>query len=348
MRAMANPWRRPMALEPVRAPQAFHRTLEGYRPTPLVSFPDLASRLGLAGLLVKDESRRFGLNAFKALGASWALQRLRHAGHPLLHVAAATEGNHGRAVAWAAARLGGTAHVFVPHHVAASRVEAIRGHGAEIIPVSGTYDDAVAECARRSMTEGWQVVADVGYGDELDIPGWVAEGYTTLFAEVGDQLADAGAGPPDVLLVQAGVGSLAAGAMLAHRAAGADGIRIVVVEPAEADCVLSSIRAGQPSPSRGTIRSAMPGLNCARMSLSAWPLLRDGVDALVTVDDAWNETAGRLLRGADPPIEVGPTGSAGFAGLLALLQHPPFAAIRTALGLGPGQRVLVINTEGPF
>lgn len=352
MRGCLNPFVQsgPSGPLPDPAVLSFHRSLPGYAPTPLHSCRQLAAGLGLGALYIKDESRRFGLNAFKGLGAVWALHRIRAARAGPMTIAAATEGNHGRAVAWAASQLGLPVVIFIPDHAAPARVENLRREGARVELVAGTYDEAVDRCARESAEHGWQVVSDTGYEGYTEIPQWIAEGYTTLFREADAQLASANLAPPDVVLIQAGVGGLLHAAVL-HFRAGRVAPILVAVEPESADALQASIEspAGAPSPARGRLDTIMAGLNCGTVSLSAWPVVKRGVDLFVTVTDAYAEAAMRRLarpEGNDPRIVAGETGGAGLAGLLALLDASELAPAREALALGPERRVLVVNTEG--
>jgi diaminopropionate ammonia-lyase len=263
-------------------------------------------------------------------------------------VATATDGNHGRAVAWAARRLGIAAVVFIPAHAARARVEAIAGEGARVVEVEGTYDDAVARCAAESAAHGWQVIADTGYEGYLEIPRLVAEGYATLFQEIDAQIEERGLPQPDAVFVQAGVGALAASAV-GHYGRRRTPPAIVVVEPMAADGLMESILSedGQPRPARGDQRSIMAGLNCGLPSLAAWPALRRGVDLFLAIGDRHAEEAMRLLRAApEGAIEAGESGAAGLAGLLALVGEPAFAGAARRLGLGTSSTALVINTEG--
>jgi diaminopropionate ammonia-lyase len=352
VRASLNPFLEPDPAGSAPDPGifAFHRLLPGYAPTPLHSCAHLAAELGIGGLFIKDESQRFGLNAFKGLGAVWALHRLTAAGASPKTVAAATEGNHGRAVAWAARQLGFPAVIFIPDHAAPARIENLRREGAQVELVAGSYDEAVARCARVSAERGWQVVSDTGYEGYTEIPQWIAEGYTTLFREIEAQRSAAKLPAPDVVLVQGGVGGLLHSAVL-HFRASRDAPILVAVEPEAADALQASIEspAGMPTPARGSLDTIMAGLNCGRVSLTAWPVVRRGIDMFVTVRDGFAEAAMRRLarpNGDDPQIVSGETGAAGLAGLLALLQSPELAPGRRALALGPERRVLVINTEG--
>jgi len=362
MRYFFNPYLEFAPTAPPGAPiagpdavHAFHQSMPGYAPTPLLALPALAADLGLGHVHLKDESRRFGLRAFKALGASWALHSLleaRRAGGepPPATVATATDGNHGRAVAWSARRLGLAAVVFIPAHAAASRVEAIRGEGARVVLVDGTYDDAVARCAAEAGAAGWEVIADTGYAGYLEVPRRVAEGYATLFLEIAAERATRGWPVPDLVIVQGGVGALAAAAV-EHAGRWRPQPLVAVVEPDSADCLLESIASpgGRPAAARGRQDSIMAGLNCGLPSLAAWPVLRRGVDLFLSVEDRHAEEALRRLwrpAAGDPRVEAGESGAAGLAGLMALCHEPALRGARDRLRLGRRTGTLLINTEG--
>ena len=332
--------------EPVRS---FHRSLPGYAATPLHELTTLAQRLGVKRVLVKDEGYRFGLKAFKGLGASWALERLRRAGTPLTTVASATEGNHGRGVAWAARQLGLRAVIFMTTNASPRRVEAIRREGAEVVLLEGTYEDAVRTCAERSAAEGWQVVADVGYDGYLEIPGWITEGYSTILEEVGEQ-CKAGGFAPDVVIAQAGVGGFAA-AVMEYFAARSPTPKLAIVEPTDADPLLESAMSadGRPTTSTGGQRTVMAGLNCSEVSLTAWPVIRDRADLYFSITDDFAFEAMRRYanpEGADPRVVAGESGASGLAGLLALCEVDALRGAREALGLSAQSTVLVFVTEG--
>lgn len=311
---------------PSSAAREFHRTLPGYAPTPLVDCQSLAGSLGVKSLHVKDESQRFGLNAFKALGASFAMHRI---GRPGAVVSAATASNHGRAVAWSARSLGCAAKIFVPGRTVSSRIDAIRGEGAEVRVVQGSYEDALRECDHESRAHGWQVISDVGYEEYLEIPKWVVEGYQTLFLEYEEQRDE----PPEVVFIQAGVGGLLCAAA-DHFRSRENGPRIVSVEPEAADGLLESIASddGDPRVSKGAQNSIMAGLNCSEVSRTAWPSIRRGVDLFAAIEDRLTIEAMSLLGEAG--IDSGESGAAGLAGLLALRD------------LFQGTRVMLVNTEG--
>jgi len=366
-RILLNPWRDASFAPPPPsgAARQVHRSLPGYRPTPLVALPDLADRLGLGEVTLKDESGRFGLPAYKVLGAVWAacrvlsprfaiapgsmgdLEPLRAALSlgPRLVLVTATDGNHGRGVARVARWLGCGAEVFLPAGSARSRVDGIASEGALVVEVPGTYDEAVAAAVQAAERPGALLLQDHGQPGYEETPRWVAEGYETIFAEVEEARVGAGRGDFDLVLVQIGVGTLAAAAVAHYRAAGRGACPVLIgVEPDGAACALESIAAGSPVMlAAGPDASIMAGLNCGTPSTAAWPLLKAGMDAFVSVDDDRAREAMRLL--AARGIESGESGAAGLAGLLELMQ-PSGSACRAALGIGRRSRVLLISTEG--
>jgi diaminopropionate ammonia-lyase len=355
-----------------RAALGFHRSMPGYRPAPLLSVPSLARKLGIASLLVKDLSECFGLPAFKILGASWAvncavaehlgaapaldfarlLERAR--GIEPLRLVTATDGNHGRAVAHMAALLGLKATIYVPAGTARARIEGIASEGALVEVVDGTYDDAVARAAQEAGPR-CLVVSDTSWPGYESTPGAVIDGYATILDEIDEQVTVLGAPPPDLVLVQCGVGAFAA-AVAAHYQGEARPALVgthcedegrpalVAVEPDDAACLLAALAAGRVVTIPGPHRSVMAGLNCGTVSLVAWPVLQRSIDLCVTVDDGRAHEAMRLLAGAG--IESGESGAAGLAGLLALLSAPELAAPRARFAIGPASRVLVFLTEG--
>ena len=353
MSARVNPFFTPGVFpDPPREDvRAFHRSLPGYAATPLLFCPGLAASLGLGAVYLKDEGQRFGLEAFKALGASWALHQIRSGRSAPMTVSSATDGNHGRAVAWAARQLGLPAVIFIPAHAAPARVAKIRREGARVELVHGTYDDAVRRCADESDRNGWQVVADVGYEGYLDIPNQIVEGYATLFQEIDEQLEAAGRPAPNLVVVQAGVGSLLHAAV-SHYRARAEQPTMVAVEPVQSDPLFASINTedGRPAPSLGRQDSIMAGLNCGSVSLAAWPTVRRGVELFMTVTDRFAmEAMRRLARPAGRIRRSWPAnrGPRAWPDCWRCLQAPGASPVqRSFLRLGPATRLLVINTEG--
>ena len=332
MRALHNP-----AADPSRVPAPvldaipFHRTLPEYRATPVRDLPEAAAELGLGAVGVKDESQRFGLPAFKILGASWAVERTL-AEQPRVHtLVAASAGNHGRAVAHVAAQRGLTCRIFLPARSVPARRAAIAGEGAEVVIVDGTYEDAVAQAGGAAADPMVAEIADTGRGRTAE---WVIDGYATLFDEALGQF------PATMIVVPVGVGSLAAAAA---RAGAAAGIPVVGVEPATAACLTASLAAGEPTPvaNPGTV---MAGLDCAEVSPTAWPTLLPGIAGMVTVSDAEARAAMESLAAQE--LAIGECGAASLAALQALARDPACAELAAATGVGGASRVLLIATEG--
>lgn len=344
----------------------FHRSLPGYNPTPLLEVPELSHALQVGKILVKDESQRFGLSSFKFLGASWASYRAleQRAGQPFqpwntieelqkqltplqpLRLVAATEGNHGRALAHLAAMLGLGATIYIPAHVPIARVEAIKQEGAEIIIVDGSYDQAVSRSAA-DVDEHTLLISDTSWPGYETIPGWVIEGYETIFQEIDAQLVQQKAKPPDLVVVQMGVGALAA-SVIRHFKWSKDEFHrtsIIGVEPIKAACVLNSIQSGKRVSIPGPHDSIMGGLNCGTPSLVAWPDLLTGLEALLTVSDEQTREAMQAFKHAG--ISTGESGAAGLAGLRALLTGSEAARARANLNIQANSTLLLLNTEGP-
>ena len=323
----------------------------------------------MGGVYVKDESSRLGLPAFKVLGASWAIARTlagRDAGGPPaamptwsqlrslarelapLTLATATDGNHGRAVARVASLLGLDARIHVPEVITEAAVAAIASEGAEVVHVAGPYDDAVHAAARAAADEpGTLLVQDTAWPGYEDVPGWIVEGYTTLFSEVDDQLAMAGAAIPALTVVPIGVGSLAQAAVHHHRSR-SDVLphrAVLGVEPGTAACVLESLAAGE---LRSVVTGAtvMAGLNCGTPSSIAWPVLHGGLDAVVAVDD---EAARRAVADLEAlGVPAGPSGASSLAGVRAALTGPGHRARHDHLGVDADAVVVLLSTEGPL
>jgi diaminopropionate ammonia-lyase len=331
---------------------AFHQGLRGYTATPLRRLAGLAGELQLASLAVKDESHRFGLNAFKVLGASFAMHHwlATHQVSAETVFTTATDGNHGRAVAWMARQLGFRAVIFMPAHSVPARVDAIQNEGAQVVLVDEGYDAAVQLALQAARTHEWVVIQDTATADYSEVPELIAAGYWTMARELEPSTHGPEHPEVDVVMLHAGVGTWAA-AMVGyywHRY-GARRPRMVVVEPTAAACLLDSVRCGQPTPASGSLRTIMAGLNCGYPSTTAFETLRSSVDAFIAIPDEWAERAMRSLatpRGSDPVVVAGESGAAGVAGLMAVMEDPAYAGVREHVGLGRGSRVLAWSTEG--
>lgn len=330
-----------------------HHSLPEYRPTPLHSLPALAADLGVASLQLKDESTRLGLQSFKGLGVSFAVDRwIRD--HPYRHnltLVTATDGNHGRSVAWAARRLGANAVVFLPGHAEPDRIVAIEGEGAEVILVREGYEAAVSQAHAAADEEGWILVQDSAAPGYVTIPEWIMAGYWTMARELEPSPNTPERPEYDLILLHAGVGTWPA-AMTAyywHRYGERARPRIAVVEPVTAPCVQAAALTGRPVRVDSSRRTIMAGLDCAVASPSAVSILHQSVDAFFTINDRMARAAMRRLatpRDGDPQVISGEAGSASVAGLMTLASDPELAPVREHLALNDSTRVLVWSTEG--
>lgn len=343
---------------------AFHRSLLGYAPTPLIEVPLLGAELRIGHLFLKDESTRFDLASFKFLGASWAAfralaARSAYAGsHSLTALAghlrrleeafsliAATDGNHGRAVARVAHLLGLPSRIYIPEVVPEAAVQRVAAEGAAVIMVAGSYDAAIRAARHDAASSRLAVlIQDTAWPGYSEIPGWVVQGYATLFHEIDDQLAERGISNPGILAVPVGVGSLAQAAVAHYRGRAPEGsCAVLSVEAEAAACLLASLSADQPT-SVPTGFTVMNGLNCGTPSALAWPVLRHGLDAAIAVgDDQAIRAVADLARHG---VQSGPSGAASFAGIRAALLDRDATHRREELGVDRRTTVVCISTEG--
>jgi diaminopropionate ammonia-lyase len=330
----------------------------GYAPTPLRDLPDIA---GAAVVRIKDESSRFGLGSFKALGGAYAVGKLLAA--ELAHqgvarsassadladgqyadytgaitVTCATDGNHGRSVAWGAQRFHCRCVIFVHETVSQGRVDAIAAYGATVERVRGTYDDAVRTANREAKAHGWFVVSDTSYPGYTEIPRDVMQGYRLMADEAADQWSGS---PPTHVFMQAGVGGAAAAVSVHMRERFTPAPLLIVVEPERAACLLASARAGAATTVHGDLDTIMAGLACGEPSLLAWQELERAAWAFQSISDDAAADALRKLAGMG--IAIGESGVAGLAGLRLAMADP---AARVALRLGTDSRVMIFGTEG--
>ncbi|PRY26301.1 diaminopropionate ammonia-lyase [Aliiruegeria haliotis] len=337
----------------------------GYAPTPLHALPARAATLGIAALHYKDEGGRFGLGSFKALGGAYAVVRLlqkqveARLGHPVpmaeiisgahaeitagITVCCATDGNHGRSVAWGAQSFGCNCVIFIHATVSEGRKSAIEAYGAGVRRTDGNYDDSVRAAQETADRDGWFVVSDTSYPGYMEVPKDVMQGYEIMAAEAFDALEQ----PPSHVFLQTGVGGMAAAVTAqAKRRWGADRPAIVLADPDLSACWLESFRAGRPSVIDGDLDTIMAGLACGEVSSLAWEILEPHADAALALPDTSAIREMRMLAAplsGDPAIVAGESAVAGLAGLANVLKVPGASA---ALGLGPASRVLVFGTEG--
>jgi diaminopropionate ammonia-lyase len=347
----------------------------GYEPTPLRSLDRLAGALGLGAVLYKDESGRFGLGSFKALGGAYAVIRLLSDKLGLsmadirsgrggdaaraITVTTATDGNHGRSVAWGARQAGCRCRVYIHANVSQARVRAIEDLGAEVVRTAGHYDDSVHTCARESAENGWFVVSDTSWDGYLDVPRQVMAGYATMAVEAMAQAASRGDGPITHVFVQAGVGGLAAA--LAARMWMATGPgpesggeyapepghpHFVIIESEYAACLMKSARQGRPATVKIRHETVMAGMSCGEVSLIAWEILRRAASNFVTIADAAVAPTMRMLASGmagGGEIEAGECSAPGPAALIAAACDQ---GLRREMRLDANSQVLVIGSEG--
>ncbi len=351
----------------------YHQTMPGYAPTPLVGLDSLAAELGVAGVFVKDESHRFGLNAFKALGGSFGMARLltdklgqdigdindqvltsaevkEKIGNPVF--ISATDGNHGRGVAWCAARLGCRAVIYLPKGSAPFRVAAIEKEGAEAHVTDLNYDDTVRLATRTARENNWTLMQDTSMPGYTDIPGWIMQGYTTMVAEAMEQLQLKGIEKPTHVLIQAGVGSMAAAVLgFLVEKFHADHPTTIIIEPENAACFYKSILAGdgQPHNVEGDLQTRMAGLACGEPNPPAWKILRDYADFFVICPDFVTAEGMRRLAApyrTDAKVVSGESGAVGIGLIELLMGKPDLTEHKKTLGLDKDAVVLAFSTEG--
>lgn len=344
----------------------------GYAPTPLLPLNGLASTLGLGAVHYKDEGQRFGLKSFKALGGAYAVLKVlrRELAMHKIHIGSvtdllsteyqsvtsgitvccATDGNHGRSVAWAAQMFGCRCVIYLHKGVSEGRESEIAAYGARIRRVSGSYDDSVEVAAAEADEQGWFVVSDTSWEGYEQVPAWVMQGYTVMAEEIAGQWPGGLASHSSALthlFIQGGVGGLAAGvAGQFWRLLGAARPRTVIVEPERADCIARTMRAGEPTMVPGDVETFMACLAGANISPLAWQILRDCADETLIIPDVAAEETMRILAtgvGGDSPVVAGESGCASTAALISACGG---SALRKTLGLDKGSCVLVIGSEG--
>jgi len=351
----------------------FHRRLPGYQPTHLVRLRNLAESWGVAEILIKDESTRFGLGAFKVLGGSYAVARLLCqklridiedidfdylVSHEIrkrlgrITLATATDGNHGRGIAWAAEQLRQQAMIYMPKGSVRSRVENIRSHGATVEVTDLNYDDTVRLCWRRAQENGWHVIQDTAWEGYTDIPRWIMQGYTTMCAEAMRQVSQEGIHRPTHVFIQAGVGAFT-GAMVGYLVnMFQDNLPcFIIMEPNNAACIFASAAAGdgRPHAITGNLNTIMAGLACGEPNPFAWGILRDYASCYIRCADFVAANGIRILANplkGDDAVEAGESGAVGIGLLDLLANNPDFGTLKQALKMGPDAHVLFFNTEG--
>ncbi len=365
-----------LAPENVAFVERFHKSIPFYRPTPLVSLENLSKQLGVGGIYVKNESKRFeefGLNAFKGMGGIFAVGQvicrqlgldpetttyemlnspeIREKTKDMVFITT-TDGNHGRGVAWAAHQYGCKSYVYMPKGSAQSRVDAIKRVGAEdCIVTEMNYDDTVKLTAKLAKENGWHLVQDTAWEGYEEIPQLIVQGYTTLGHEAVEQMEAIGAGEPTHVFLQAGVGSLAGSLIGYYAHLLKNRPRFIIVEPTMVACFYNSAKVGDGAPHgvESAENTIMAGLNCGEPSIGVWPVIRDLATDYLACDDDLTEDGMRLYANpveGDEAIVSGESAAVGLGLVNRIMSEPELAEIRKALGFDENSRILLISTEG--
>lgn len=359
-------------IEIARVARRFHREIPGYRPTPLCSLPNLSNMLGVESIWVKDEAQRLELNSFKVMGGSFAIFRLiqkklglsdsemsyefllsneckKRLGEMVF--ASATDGNHGRGLAWAANKLGYKCMIYVHSGTSRPRIEAIEHFGATVKVIKGNYDNAVRQCNEDAKKNGWQVVSDTSWDGYTEIPTWIMQGYNTILLETQEQFASQGITKPTHIFVQAGVGALACSVIGFYSALFKDeSPKFIVVEPDKAACLYESAlkNDGKPHDVLGDLDTIMAGLACGEPSPIAWEVLKRTADAFIKCPDYVAARGMRVLATPlhdDPLVISGESGAVTLGALYSMMTEKGGEEFRKALEIDNHSKILFINTE---
>ena len=313
-----------------------------YSPTPLVRLDKLSSILGLKEIYYKDESKRFTLKSFKALGGAFAVEKVAN-GRKNITVATATAGNHGRSVAWGAQKLGLNCKIFISEYVSESRADAMREFGANVVRVKGNYDNSLKECIAQSQKNNWEIVQDTAWSGYELIPQYIMAGYTIMMKEIFDQINN------DVIshvFLQAGVGGMAS-AMIAGIAKFSNSIpKIIIVEPEDADCVLKSIKNNEPTRIKVEKESIMGGMSCGEVSKVAWNILKLSTNYCLTIPDTMVARVSSLLANKNFSKNKIEAGECATPGIIALKGICFNQELKNKIKLNKNSKVLVFGCEG--
>lgn len=329
----------------------FHRSLPDYEITPLIELNQLAIKTGVKSIYVKDESKRFRVKTFKSLGASWAIHSFLRENPGKYTFCTATDGNHGRAVAWSSRIHNQKAVVYMPSHSTRSRIRNIEEEGAKVHIIDGDYDLCVSKASKSAKQNGYILIQDTSWKGYEKIPVLITQGYYTQIHEIIQQSESENHNPSfDIVFLQSGVGSWAASlSKYLNETFGKFKPRIVIVEPLSADCILESIKKGKVSKTKGSQDTIMAGLNCGTPSFIAFDVLKNLADVFISISDNFAKLSLKILQNplkGDLPIESCETGAAGLAGFLAVNYSPDLDQVRKLLNISNQSRIMVINTEG--
>ena len=315
---------------------------KGYSPTPLLKLNKLSKELNLNKIFYKDESKRFDLKSFKALGGAYAVEKVSKGNNDIV-VATATAGNHGRSVAWGARRLGLKCKIFISEFVSDARGQAMVDLGADVIKVKGNYEKSLIECIKQSTENNWQIVQDVAWKDYMIVPKFTMAGYTVMMKEVVDQIKS---NKISHIILQAGVGGMA-GAMVAGIARYLDNIpETIIVEPDSAACVLESIRSGKIEKIDIKRESLMGGMSCGEVSLVPWEILKNSIKYCISLPDEDIAKTMKLLGNGSFSDEKIIAGENSAPGVISLITSCEDEKIKEKLQLNEKSNILLIGCEG--
>ena len=315
---------------------------KGYSPTPLIELNKLSKELKLNKIFYKDESKRFDLKSFKALGGAYAVEKVSK-GNKDIVVATATAGNHGRSVAWGARRLGFKCKIFISEFVSDARGQAMADLGADVVKVKGNYEKSLIECIKQSTDNNWQIVQDVAWKDYMIVPKYTMAGYTVMMKEIVDQINE---NKISHIILQAGVGGMA-GAMVAGIARYLDNVpTTITVEPDSAACVLESIRTGKIEKIDIKRESLMGGMSCGEVSLVPWEILKNSVKYCISLPDDDIAKTMKLLGNASFSKEKIIAGENSAPGVISLITSCEDEKIKEKIGLNKDSNVMLIGCEG--
>ena len=315
---------------------------KGYFPTPLVELNKLSKELNLNKILYKDESKRFDLKSFKALGGAYAVEKITK-GNKNIVVATATAGNHGRSVAWGAKRLGIKCKIFISEFVSEARGQAMADLGADVIKVKGNYEKSLIECIKQSTENNWQIVQDVAWKEYMLVPKYTMAGYTVMMKEIVDQIKQ---DQITHIILQAGVGGMA-GAMVAGIARYLQNIpETIVVEPDSAACVMESIKTGKIEKIDIKRESLMGGMSCGEVSLVPWKILKNSIKFCISLPDDAIANTMKLLGNASFSDKQIIAGENSAPGVISLIASCVDEKIKKNLKLNSKSNILLIGCEG--
>ncbi len=315
---------------------------ENYSPTPLMSLSKLSKKLKLNKIFYKDESKRFHLKSFKALGGAYAVEKVTK-GNKDIVISTATAGNHGRSVAWGSKKLGLKCKIFISEYVSEFRAEVMRSFGADVIRVKGNYDNSLKECIKQSKQYNWQIVQDVAWEDYKLIPKLTMAGYTVMMKEISEQINNQ---KISHVILQAGVGGMAA-AMIAGIANYLNHVpKIIIVEPESAACVLESIKTGKIEKITVEKESLMGGMSCDEVSLVPWQILKNSASHCVTVSDDYISKTVKSLANCEFSDEKIIGGECSTPGIVSLVGLCNDFDIKKKINLNKDSNVLLFGCEG--